>query len=52
MLARRRKHDFRAAAIDRVKIGFVTHPHARQTSKMIDLFDAAQGFPYPIRIEH
>ena len=46
------KDDFRAAAIDRMKIAFLPHPHAGQTGEMIDLFDAAQGFPYPVRIQH
>ena len=51
-LARGRKDDLRTAAIDRMKIALLPHPHTGQTGKMIDLFDAAQGFPYPVRIEH
>ena len=51
-LARGRKDDLRTAAIDRMKIALLPHPHTGQTGKMIDLFDAVQGFPYPVRIEH
>jgi hypothetical protein len=52
MLARGRKDDLGAAAIDVMKIAFPPHPHAGQTGKMIDLFDTANGFPNPVRIEH
>jgi len=51
-LARGRNDNLCAAAIDGMKIAFVSHPHPGKTGKMINLFDAAQGFPYPVRIEH
>ena len=51
-LARGRNDNLCAAAIDGMKIAFVSHPHAGKSGKMIDLFDAVQGFPYPVRIEH
>jgi len=51
-LARGRNDDLCATAIDGMKIAFVSHPHAGKTGKMINLFDAVQGFPHPVRIEH
>ena len=51
-LARGRDDNLRAAAIDGMKIAFVSHPHAGKAGKMINLFDAVQGFPHPVRIEH
>jgi malate dehydrogenase (oxaloacetate-decarboxylating)(NADP+) len=34
------------------KIAFVSHPHAGKSGKMINLLDAAQSFPYPVRIQY
>ena len=51
-LARGRNDNLCAAAIDGMKIAFVSHPHAGKPGKMINLLDAAHGFPYPVRIEH
>ena len=51
-LARGRYHHLRAVVVDGMKIAFLGHPHAGQTSKMVNLTDALQGTIHLVRIKH
>lgn len=51
MLARRVKHDFRAAAIDGMKVVPARHPHAGQRCKVVNLFDVVERFAHPFLVE-
>src|ERR1700730_12474314 len=51
-LARGRNDDFRAAAIDGMKIAFIRHPHAGKTGKVINLGDAGHVLVHHSGIQH
>ncbi len=51
-LARGVDDDFRAAAVDGMKIAFVRHPHAGQGGKVIDILDIVERFPHQRGIEY